>query len=121
LNQSPVPVPVQAPVAQPAQVTHCPLAQSASLVHQHETPAASHVTAGDVTSLQLPLVQPNPVGVAVTTWQPETSGAPVPEQVPTHCAALTHSPLGHSESATQTHPVRVGLHTGAGDRVVTHE
>ena len=57
-NASASPVPVHAPAAQPAQAMHRLFEQSALLVHQHETPAAPHVPAGDVTSLQFPLGQP---------------------------------------------------------------
>jgi hypothetical protein len=31
------------------------------------------------------------------------SGAPVPVQVPEHCAALTHLPVAQSESSTHKH------------------
>jgi hypothetical protein len=93
-------------------------------VHQHPTPDALHVPAGEVTVLQLPAEQDHALGGDVTSAQPAVSYVPAvvdPVHVPVHwLLALEHLPLGQSESATQRQPVRAALHAGTGERVVVH-
>jgi hypothetical protein len=57
LKPSVAPVPVQAPEAQPAQLTHWPLGHCEFAVHQQGVPDALHVPEGDATPLQLPALQ----------------------------------------------------------------
>ena len=118
----PLPVPLQAPSAHPAQLTHwASPGHCASLVHQHGTPAAVHWPPGDVTLSQLPIEQDQVLATEVAVSQSWLSCGPVPVQVPVHwLLALTHLPLEQSESATQRHAVCPELGTGAGVRVVVH-
>ena len=83
LNPSPVPVPVQAPAAQPYQLAHLPPAHWPSAVHQHGSPPAEHVPEGELTLLQFPLAHVIPP-VETSAWQPETSALPAPVHVPVH-------------------------------------
>jgi hypothetical protein len=115
-----VPVPLQAPVAQPAHETQLPLAHCASLVHQQGMPAPSQAAVGLVTLLQLPIAQAYVAAAATTLAQPATSGVPEPEHVPVHRAALTQWPLEQFESATHEQAVCAELQEGAGESVVTH-
>jgi len=116
-----VPVPVHAPLAQPAQLLHLPPGHCASAVQRQEVPAAAHVPGGDVTVLQLPLAQYAPA-MDVTGSQSAVSPVPVPVHVPVHWPLeLVHLPLEQSESATQRHAVCMELQTGAGASVVAHE
>jgi hypothetical protein len=121
-NAFPLPAPVHAPVAQPAQFAHwAPVGHCESFVHQHGTSAAWQVSVGDVAVLQLPIGQENPAAVdtAVTQFWLSTGSAPV--QVPEHWfVALTHFLLEQFESATQRHADLSALRTGAGVRVVVH-
>jgi hypothetical protein len=119
----PVPAPVQAPDAQPAQVPHvAPEGHCVSLVHQHCTPAAPQVPSGAVTVLQLPTGHDHEVAVATAVRQSSLSAGAAPVQVPEHwVSALTHLPLEQFESATQRQAECAALSTGAGDNVEVHE
>jgi hypothetical protein len=70
LKGLPMPVPVHAPDAHPAQFEqrvsngHC-----ASEVHQQGTPPALHVPVGDVAVLQLPSEHAHAVAVDAAVWQ----------------------------------------------------
>ena len=61
LNAFVVPAPVHAPDTHPAHGAHLPFEHWVSFVHQHGTPPAAQVPVGDVTSLQLPIEQAQPV------------------------------------------------------------
>jgi len=119
----PLPVPLQAPSAHPAQLTHwASPGHCASLVHQHGTPAAVHWPPGDVTLSQLPIEQDQVLATEVAVSQSWLSCGPVPVQVPVHwLLALMHLPLEQSESLTQTHAEPPDRRTGGGVRVVEHE
>jgi hypothetical protein len=70
----PVPVPVQAPEAQPFQLEHrAPLGHCELLVHQHGTPAAVHVPVDEVTVSQLPEEHDHASAVEVAVWQSSLS------------------------------------------------
>jgi hypothetical protein len=116
----PVPVPVHAPDAHPAQLPHCaPAGHCESLVHQHGTPVAVHIPLGDDTLLQLPTEHDHAFATDVAVWQSSLSAVPLPVHVPAHwLLAFTHLPLEQFESATQRQwpPLR----TGAGISVVAH-
>jgi len=65
-----VPVPVQAPDAQPFQLAQsAPLGHCELLVHQHGTPVAVHTPVEDVTVSQLPEEQDHASAVEVAVWQ----------------------------------------------------
>ena len=69
-----VPVPVQAPDAQPFQLAQrAPLGHCALLVHQQGTPAAVHVPDDDVTVSQLPAEQDHASAVEVAVSQSSLS------------------------------------------------
>jgi len=69
-----VPVPVQAPDAQPFQFEQrAPLGHCALLVHQHGTPDAVHEPVGDVTVSQLPAEHDQASAVEVAVWQSSVS------------------------------------------------
>jgi hypothetical protein len=121
LKPSAVPVPVHAPLAQPAQLAHLPLPHCELLVHQHGVPAAVQVPVGEETLLQLPIGHEKPA-TEVSGWQLVPSAVPFPVQAPVHCEAeLTHLPLEQSESAAHRHAVWAELHTGAGESEVGQE
>jgi hypothetical protein len=106
LKPSVAPEPVQAPGVHPAHGAHLLFGQCASIVHQHAIPPSLQVPVGEVTLLQLPDEQVQPVVTEVRSWQFALSATPLPVQVPVHWLfALTHLPLGQSESATQRHAV----------------
>lgn len=85
LNALPVPCPVQAPAAHPAQLAHrSPLGHCESLVHQHGTPAAVQDALGDVTSSQLPLEQDHASAVDAIVSQSSLSLGATPVHVPVH-------------------------------------
>jgi hypothetical protein len=121
LKPSAVPVPVQAPLAQPVQLTHLPLPHCELLVHQHGVPAVLQVPVGEDTLLQLPIGQEKPA-TETSAWQLVLSAVPLPVQAPVHWEAeLTHLPLEQSESAAQRHAVWAELQTGAGESDVWQE
>ena len=121
-NGFPVPTPVHAPAAHPAQVAQSPPWHCASLVHQQGTPAAVHVPPGDVTVEQLPIGQEKALAIEVAVRQLLLSADPLPVQVPEHWLwPFTHLPLEQSESATQRQADLSEFSTGGGDRLVLHD
>ena len=67
LNASVAPVPVHAPDMHPTHGAHLLPMHCASFVHQQGTPAAVQVPVGDVTSLQFPEEQVQPVVADVSS------------------------------------------------------
>jgi hypothetical protein len=119
-----VPLAVQLPAAQPAQLAHwAPVGHCASFVHQQATPAAEQAPPGEVTVLQLPTGQDQEVATDMAVRQSWSSAGAAPlHAVPEHWVSLsTHLPLEQFESATQRHAVCAALRTGAGVSVVVHE
>jgi hypothetical protein len=123
LNALPVPLPVHAPEAQPAQFEQrVSPGHWVSAVHQQGTPDALHVPPGDVTVLQLPTGHAHAVAVEAAVWQSWLSALPLPVHVPVHWVFLfTHLPLEQSPSVTQRHAECAAFRTGAGVRPVMHD
>jgi hypothetical protein len=120
-NALPVPLPVQASVAQPAQFAQtAPGEHCESLVHQQGTPAAVHLPVGVVTVLQLPIEHDHAFATEVAVWQSSLSAGLAPEHAPApHWELpLMHLPLGQFESATHRQAVWPLLRTGVGVSVV---
>lgn len=121
LKGLPVPLPVQASAAHPAQLLHrAPAGHCESLVHQQAMPAAVHCPLGDLTSSQFPIEHDHALATDVAVTQSSLSFGALPVHVPVHCPALTHLPLEQFESATQRHAECPELGTGAGVSVVVH-